>query len=312
MKKGVVSYDKMKLKLKFKGVEISDDFIDLFNPDMLSEVSGFEKFFGNPANIFTLKDFKLTRVNDIKEYYRCKNYKNVFNVLFENDVIGFLSWNPYNPLLSQDLICFDLVNSFLYYTHWRTIVKDFFYEFDLIVKHPEILEISYDTNVNILKKVRYLIKHLNDKYNKNNHNGKKLLIQNGEIVDVGKDYSLKVGDGLFTIRMVKIPGNKIKQFFEGYKIYNKTDEIKISQKNYILTYLHSKKIDINKDVYRLEFSINRKSLVNRGIKFDKSYILNENKINDLFDMYFDYHFDYRMVGNEKRFSRMKRVKNILD
>lgn len=327
----VISYDKIKLKVRLKYNSDNDFYINgnIFDPVKESEVNRFHRFFVNLSNtsntpntpntpniyskdeviIFKQSNFLLILDND---YYRSKSYKYCFSILYNNSLIGHLSFTPFNPIFRGDLMCLDFDNRFLYTNNFRNIIALFFETFELSLNNIEVIEVCLDTNINVLNKFKYITNRLGSVYRYNRKNIKNGLIYSESVINkIENDNKINVGNGVYSINMNDIK-EKSKRLYDTFKIYNKSDEVRMrTYKEYILEYLSNNGLDTSNDVYRLEFSILGRSIKKRKIKFNLLNILDSSKINELFEKYYDVYLDFRLNDKkEKRFSRLQKIKKI--
>jgi len=251
-----------------------ETFEDFFN-DGLNNNDGLNSFVGN----------SIILINDIKNYNSWE-YKNVYTITIQKELIGVICFNPRNELIDKSLIKIEFFNPVLYK------LKKLYNVFDLIMNELGLgfnniqnIDFFVDCDLNMLlrarnyfkKKVNYLIKIRNKKTYHLRHfiNTKETdlnSIQTGEGTYILKDKNIK-DEGEYTKSKIII--------------YNKSMEIRANnnKKHYIINSWKNGGLDITKDIMRLEFRMDRKDINNYNKKHNSNLsgldFIDENQIDTI-------------------------------
>lgn len=247
-----------------------------FNPTYYTHLDKFEFSFltKNPTTIYT----SLFRL----EYTTNKDYYFNYKVYYNTHLIG--TFNIQNRL-NLEYSYFRFENYVLYSTDFQNIITELIYTYELKNIKVKKMEIAIDTKQPL--SLRFVKKYNNDKLTMKK--GYKYYYFGD--AENRKKYGITDAVKYETIYIKsKCDATKAKQRNRYMRIENKTNEIKHSEKDYILKYLNVKGLDINKDIYRLELLLtsentlkNRKT--NQTTLIDFTRLTDANYLTAIFNYY---------------------------
>jgi hypothetical protein len=293
----VVSIDKLKIKLKEHPPTLTryKENGNMFSVNEY-EFHIFSDFIHSPKDEFIYKNILLKIDEKSQKYYRNDDYKNVYSIYIFNSHLGYISFNPYNhKIYKPHLICFDVENKQLYTSNFFEKLSYLLQHLNLEINNIEVLELSLDTNIDLISRFMFYYKKEDKYYFKSCGKVDKTILHLIQRVR----------------NTITNEGILIKNRYEVLRIYDKTKEIETSDKRYILNYLKEHNIDIDIPVFRMEFSIKNESIykMNKktGTRFDIFDLKDTQKQVLLFRTYLDRFIDFRMKNNTP-VSKMKKIK----
>lgn len=193
--------------------------------------------------IIDISDFKIIRKTINK---KSKTHKENYLIQYQNKDFGYIS---HKDNLRPDYSKIHILNKSLYTLNYSKILNDFLITYQIKNYKISSLEICLNTNK---KLIRNYYNHLSNN---------KITLKKDY-----KNYSFLPSENRFSgyIKDDTIYIKKIKKTPIQMRIENKTKEIKqSSKKDYILNYYYKNNLDIIKDIYRLEITLNLTEMRNK-------------------------------------------------
>lgn len=187
----------------------------------------------------TQNNFKITLAKTTKDYNQS------YFINYENILIGVMDYRYTLHSSNNSLMKFD--NAFLYNINFQSILNIFLISLNIHVVEVKNIDIAIDTNYNLIKRFNKIIKsNLLQTY------------KNYTAYYYGNEFERLNGNQNHETKYITTDRKKKASIFQ--RIENKSNEIMVSNKNYILTYLKNNKIDTTKEIFRLELLITSNGL----------------------------------------------------
>lgn len=170
-----------------------------------------------------------------------KHFKRMATVIFNGENIGSIQFEPRNAaIIESDTVIFKAENRTLYRKHYMNKIMDFIELSKLNFKHVTMLDIALDS-VQIGKGVFDFMRKF----------------QQGKIRYLGRAKYTTQGNSNGSINYFRL-GERVSDKL--VRCYYKKAEIIQSQKKYITEFWKNNKLDITKEIERVEISMKKKEL----------------------------------------------------
>lgn len=220
-----------------------------------------------------------------------------------NECIGDIQYDPKTPIIPEDAIILRFENRQLYKEDWQSMVNQTVFKMHFDIKNISRIDICADFQMfaNKLTPQNLIKGFLENKYLK--VGVKKYALQGEQIYSGGHKYPY--------IRFGKRDSGV------AVYLYNKSLEMReVKNKPYIVETWKKARFREDRDVWRLEFSIDPSKINIYGKKGDfeleiyklvKHSLMTERQLAELFDTLVEKYFDFRINDANTRIDRMKRL-----
>jgi len=196
-----------------------------------------------------------TKLVLMSRYDVSNNYRFNYQVIVNGTDLGYISAHNISPMVGRGLLSFTLFNQALY-TGFVGMMEQFLTDFELCPVNVTKIDIAVDSHVNVVESfITYFTQP--DAYH---YLYKSTGSQNIGINFAGKQY--RSGEQSITLSPAISKDKK-------FRMYNKTEELKTSGKQYITEYHEANGLDITKPIYRVELVLTNEAFKSKELSFSR-------------------------------------------